>query len=67
MYRVAPGPGPKAQTGNEGASWHRAETKSRVRLEGKTFFNKYRVLLAKDLKPISAFGGSKLFGMRKLR
>ncbi|MCE9582324.1 MAG: hypothetical protein K8T20_07510 [Planctomycetes bacterium] len=50
-----------------GATWLKSETKTRVRLEGRTFMNKYRVWLAKDLKPLQAFGGSKLFGMRKMR
>ena len=50
-----------------GAAWTRSDTKSRIRLDGRTFLNKYRVWLGKDLKPLSAFGGSKLFGMKKLR
>lgn len=51
----------------QGATWRKAESKTRFRLEGKTFWNRYRVLLAKDLRPIGAWGGSRLFGMRKLR
>lgn len=50
-----------------GSTWRKAESKTRIRLEGKTFWNRYRVILGKDLKPVSAWGGSKLFGMKKLR
>jgi hypothetical protein len=48
-------------------SWKRADTKTRIRLEGKTFLNRYRVWLDRELKPIAAWGGSRLFGMKKLR
>jgi hypothetical protein len=51
----------------KGATWMRAATKTRIRLEGKTFWNRYRVWLTRDAKAISAYGGSRLFGMKKLR
>ncbi|MBI2921703.1 MAG: hypothetical protein HYY18_11525 [Planctomycetes bacterium] len=49
------------------ASWFRSDTKSRVMMVGKTWFRKYRVWLTKDLKPLNALGGTKLFSMKKLK
>ncbi|NUN50608.1 MAG: hypothetical protein HUU15_17490, partial [Candidatus Brocadiae bacterium] len=50
-----------------GAAWRSARTKTRVLLTGSTLLSRYRVWLARDLSLLSAWGGSKLFGMKKIR
>ena len=48
------------------ASWFRSDTKTRVMMVGKGWIKKWRVWLSKDLKPLEALGGTRLFSLKKL-